>query len=368
MNCNNYIIDDKYWNCDELIQNNCFEELSKIDFDCRYKKNSHLIEQCIYHDHDDCLNVLHQKGFTIDESISESAASLGKINCLRYLHENGVVHCKKYICQYASSSGHLDCLIFAHENDYPWNEYCCSSAAAHGNLNCLIYAHENGCPWNFLVCDNASLNGHLECLKYAHENGCDWSIHTLVNAAENGHLECLKYANENGFYSTNHFNTPWSINFVQIAVENGHLDCVKYIFDNICKIDNFMISKYENENDYNYNLFDDDIEIEIEIDVEEEKEKKEKYFRYLLCLVFLYKNQVKLNYDLFFKMNHVKSRIILIRYSLIRISKTFFHKKSYWRSEKTKKELIEYTFHPLRFIDFCLSQEEKNDYLHDGLI
>ncbi len=30
----------------------------------------------------------------------------------------------------------------------PWNETTCQYAAQHGRLDCLRYAHENGCPWD----------------------------------------------------------------------------------------------------------------------------------------------------------------------------------------------------------------------------
>jgi hypothetical protein len=45
-------------------------------------------------------------------------------------------------------------------------------AAQNGRLECLKYAHENGCPWDKLTCIYATKSGHLDCLKYAHENGC----------------------------------------------------------------------------------------------------------------------------------------------------------------------------------------------------
>jgi len=43
----------------------------------------------------------------------------------------------------------------------------------YGHLDCLKYAHENGLlHWNADTCLNAAFNGHLDCLKYAVENGC----------------------------------------------------------------------------------------------------------------------------------------------------------------------------------------------------
>ena len=125
------------------------------------------------------------------------AAKKGRIECLKYLHENGYPW-DNWTCNYAAMNGNIECLKYAHENRCSWDEDTCFYAAENGHLECLKYAHENGCPWNEDTCEEAAKNGHLECLKYAHENGCPWDEDTCSHAAENSHLECLKYAHENG--------------------------------------------------------------------------------------------------------------------------------------------------------------------------
>ena len=45
----------------------------------------------------------------------------------------------------------------------------CFEAVSIGHLECLKYLHENGCSWNAKTCKAAAENGHLECLKYLHE-------------------------------------------------------------------------------------------------------------------------------------------------------------------------------------------------------
>jgi len=55
------------------------------------------------------------------------------------------------------------------------NEDCCEHASYNGKLEVLKYLHENGCPWNKKCCQYASHNRHLEVLKYLHENGCPWN-------------------------------------------------------------------------------------------------------------------------------------------------------------------------------------------------
>jgi len=102
------------------------------------------------------------------------------------------------VCGLLSESGRLECLRYAHENGYQWNEWTCKVAAIRGHLDCLKYAHENGCPWNNRTCEYAAQYGNLDCLKYAHENGCPWDEWTCTGAAYCSKLECLKYAHENG--------------------------------------------------------------------------------------------------------------------------------------------------------------------------
>ncbi len=55
---------------------------------------------------------------------------------------------------------------------------CVSIAAQYGRLDCLRYAHENGCPWDETTCRYAAQYGHLDILRYAHENGCPWNEST----------------------------------------------------------------------------------------------------------------------------------------------------------------------------------------------
>ena len=101
-------------------------------------------------------------------------------------------------CQEAATYGRLECLKYAHDNGCPWNESTCTYAAVNRHLECLKYARDNGCPWNESVCSCAAYFGHLDCLKYAHENGCQWNKKTCQYAEWHGSLDCLKYAHENG--------------------------------------------------------------------------------------------------------------------------------------------------------------------------
>ncbi len=44
----------------------------------------------------------------------------------------------------------------------PWDEDTCQNAAQYGRLDCLRYAHENDCPWDETTCRYAAEFGHLD--------------------------------------------------------------------------------------------------------------------------------------------------------------------------------------------------------------
>ena len=53
-----------------------------------------------------------------------------------------------------------------------WGFMACESAALFGRLDCLRYVHENGYEWDADTCECAAEKGHLDCLRYAEENRC----------------------------------------------------------------------------------------------------------------------------------------------------------------------------------------------------
>jgi hypothetical protein len=139
-------------------------------------------------------------------------------------------------CYEATIQGKLDCLKYAHENGCELGAWICNFAATHGHLDCLKYIIENGYNdwcWVSIVC----ARGDLDFLRCAHEcdkNGYDvgyiGSVETLhirgggIAAAENGHLDCLKYLHEHGMKLTK--DMCWE------AAKNHHQDCVKYYHEN----------------------------------------------------------------------------------------------------------------------------------------
>jgi len=111
------------------------------------------------------------KGMQMTNTHSTIAAARGKLDVLKYIHEQGY-NWDKHTTRAAAMNGHLDCLMYAHENGCEWNEETCSVAAEDGNIECLKYAHEHGCPWDAEVLKWASINLDSKCFSYAIKHGC----------------------------------------------------------------------------------------------------------------------------------------------------------------------------------------------------
>jgi hypothetical protein len=112
--------------------------------------------------------------------------------------------------QYAARNGYIELITYFRENTgahnmYPWGVDTCASAASSGRLDCLKYLHENGCPWDSDTCHAAARAGYIECLKYANENGCPMGfsvggqLSTTYRLRER--IECLNYVIEHASYN-----------------------------------------------------------------------------------------------------------------------------------------------------------------------
>lgn len=113
----------------------------------------------------------------------------GHIECVQYLHENEADWSSDML-QVAVKKVYLDILVYALENSCPAScEFACSNVATFGHLECLMYLHRNGVPWDSLTCEEAAKNGHIDCLRYAFSNGCPCTEATGYMAARRGKTE-----------------------------------------------------------------------------------------------------------------------------------------------------------------------------------
>jgi hypothetical protein len=143
----------------------------------------------------DCLKYARDNGYPLHITTVNNAIQFGQINCLEYIYDSGMRDDK--ILDTAAFYGNIDSIKFARKRGEEWSVSVTRIAASSGKLDCLKYLHENGCPWDEETCSDAATR-YIECLKYAHENGCPWEETTCIQAAIHGNIECLKYAHQNG--------------------------------------------------------------------------------------------------------------------------------------------------------------------------
>ena len=155
--------------------------LTKLDDEFIWKWGEHLFAQNNPRDiedgsHLDCLK------YIVDNIIEESDEE----NDYEYFHWDDSV------TYWAAANGRLDCLKYVKENGFQWDEDTTRGAARCGNLKCLQFAHENGCQLSPSITSNAAMSGSLECLIYVLNNGSVWDEETTFWAAVQGHLNIFK--------------------------------------------------------------------------------------------------------------------------------------------------------------------------------
>jgi hypothetical protein len=82
-----------------------------------------------------------------------------------------------------------------------WDKETCSAFAENGKLDCLRYAHENGCLWDDRTTTAAAAHGYLECLRYAFTKGCPIDVsfcRKLIESRQSNSIECLQFGIDNG--------------------------------------------------------------------------------------------------------------------------------------------------------------------------
>lgn len=192
--------------------------------------------------------------------ICDDAVRGGRLDCLRYAHENGGVW-SDYTCFHAACGGSLECLRFAHQRGAAMNGKECEAAAEHGNFECLRYAHEHGCGWGGTLdlchkpcsarscvsptargssakkrSQSRSVPGAENCfrvMRFAHENGCHWTDRTCETILRGGCSGCLSYALEHGVLLARVRNDFFSL--VTAAAVGGNARCMQLVSQSLDK-------------------------------------------------------------------------------------------------------------------------------------
>lgn len=159
------------------------------------------MERAIQRGHDGCLARADRRsscGQSQMIAYMQDACVLGHLGCLRYLlsrleglDRGHASMTFALIC--AVSNGRMDCIRYLHEQAVPWASCITSSAAMSGRVDVLAYVSEQGAPWCSTTTAFCCKAGGFECLKYAHGHGATLSKCAVWRAATFDLLDCLEF-------------------------------------------------------------------------------------------------------------------------------------------------------------------------------
>ena len=170
----------------------------------RYRKETYFCSEVTQTNKLEFLKwIREEKKYRWDESTTDVAAKQGNMEMLKY-------------CVAKKCPIDYDAYLFAAEN---------------GRLEVIKYLHEEvKAPWGSWTAVGAAKNGHLHILEYLFERKFDKYDHWACQwAAEKGHLDCLKYLHETA-------KAPWDEEAVREAHENNQTECLQYLLDNNCPL------------------------------------------------------------------------------------------------------------------------------------
>ena len=127
-------------------------------------------------------------------------------------------------------------LKFLHRKGCPWDSKTTASAARRGKLEILKYAHENGCEIKLDSYTNIANNRFLHSggcdsvLDYLEEVNCPWHPSVYIFAASCGNLNIIKKFHERGYdFETEYLE--YAIKYGFYYVMNETLEEYNYLID-----------------------------------------------------------------------------------------------------------------------------------------
>ena len=121
----------------------------------------------------DCLQYIDSLKYAFPGNVCNMAARHNRVECLEYLHRRGFV-CNDVTMIHAIAGNSLACLKYLHDTHASPknNTQLCEVAVNFVRLDCLKFLHENGYEWDTLMhTKNATRTECYQCLQYAFDNG-----------------------------------------------------------------------------------------------------------------------------------------------------------------------------------------------------
>ena len=241
-NISNIISDDPTFLCNSFAKKGCLKGLIYLH-ENGYQWDETTINVILMEGHIDCLKYAHNnKCYWNKKESIDIALQNGNLKCMKYAYENDCPCIGKEL--YISKKINIECLKYALDIGYTLNKNnaCCTFASL-GKPDCLEYVHSKGCVLDEDVLYSLSeqiyfTGNHKKCFMYAMNNGCLKYAEESVNsknsslctdAAENANIGFLNCSKQFGFYID--FET------VKEAIQAESMPCLKFCIENGCPCD-----------------------------------------------------------------------------------------------------------------------------------
>lgn len=133
------------------------------------------------------------------DCLISDAVRTNNLDFLQKLHDEGTEF-GWTVCEDATYTGNLEILKFLKKIGNGWNDRITMKASASaGKLEILRWMHENGCSCSRDTFDYAMKSRNLEVLNWLRDTGCPWGESLLCSAVCSGDLHVLEWISKNGF-------------------------------------------------------------------------------------------------------------------------------------------------------------------------
>lgn len=236
-----------------------------VDLNIEKLDEEFLCEDAVLMNSFEMLLYAREKGCQWNSKVFDTAASVGNLKIIKYIHENGCPHTENSLF-IASFSNKVDCFEYLisegfkpdincyagliYKNDLKnlskiWNinrpneiEVILCVCLTAGKIEMLKFFYENGCPFTEKFSTIVLEKDNELFLRFLHEHNLPILPDACLNAANKDALKCLTFLHENGY--------QWD-EMVAIVAYRKSKRCFDYLVQNGCPIPYNIENAVENE-------------------------------------------------------------------------------------------------------------------------